>query len=401
MNSIKQLQKIPTINNFDILRFVFALLVLIYHACVLASTDELKLVVEFIIPFSRFAVPRFFIISGFLIFMSYETSKSWKNYFEKRARRILPAYLFIVILTAIGGCFVSTLPWNEYFRWEWFKYLFFNIIFLNFLHLSLPGVFESNPLMSTVNGSLWTIKVELMFYAVVPLLVHILRRYNQLVSILIIYLLSFIYSEVLNYLGEYTRHAIWFELAKQLPGQLTFFITGALIYYYYDAFKRNFRVPLCFSSLILVCSYYFKSTSIAYHLISLSTPISLAIVVIFIAFFSSYIELFSNYGDLSYGTYIYHFPLIQVFISLGLFNYSSYLALWLSVIATLLISYASWHLLEKPFLQRSHRPNAVNLQSRRVRRQNGSYEADRISYWSQTTHCQLNCDPQICLTRQA
>lgn len=153
--------------------------------------------------------------------------------------------------------------------------------------------------------------------------------------------------------------------------------------------------------MILVCSYYFKSTNITYHLVSLITPISLAIVIIYIAFFSYYIELFSKYGDLFYGTYIYHFPLIQVFINLGLFNYSSYLALVLSVIATLSISYASWHLLEKPFLQRSHKTNAVNLQSRRVKRQNRSYEADRISYWCQTTHCQLNCDSQIWLTRQA
>jgi len=354
MTSVKQAQRISRLNNFDLLRFVFAFLVFIHHACVLSSTQEMKVIHLFINPLSSLAVPSFFIISGFLIFMSYENSHSLKNYFEKRFSRILPAYCFVVVLCAFGGCFFSTLPWNQYFGRKLLEFLLFNLTFLNFVQPSLPGVFENNPLMSSVNGSLWTIKIELSFYVAVPLLVLLLRRYNKLITITAIYILSFIYGELFNLIGEQTGRGVWFELAKQLPGQLTFFISGALLYYYFDIFQIYFKPLLIVSTIVLIVSYHWEISATESYSFSFVTPICLAIIIISIVFFTFYTDLFSKHGDLSYGIYIYHFPLVQILVSYGLFESSPYLTLMLSSLAVISISYASWHFLEKPFLRRGH-----------------------------------------------
>lgn len=129
------------------------------------------------------AVDSFFVISGFLIFMSYERSNSLKDYFAKRFRRIYPAYLTVIVICAILGLFFSShSSLHQYYSIDWLKYFLSNLSFMNFLQPTLPGVFEENH-MPLVNGSLWTIKAEVMFYLAVPLIFFFLSRYNRLLVI--------------------------------------------------------------------------------------------------------------------------------------------------------------------------------------------------------------------------
>ena len=63
----------------------------------------------------------------------------------------------------------------------------------------------------------------------------------------------------------------------------------------------------------------------------------------------------AKYGDLSYGIYIWHFPVVQTFISLHLFDSRPIVALCLLILTVLLLALLSWHLIEKPFLgNKSH-----------------------------------------------
>ena len=93
-------------NNFDLLRFLFAFVVLLVHAHVLSGADELSILSEVLS--SEIAVRSFFVVSGFLIFMSYENSRSLRSYFEKRVRRIYPAYFSIVVICVGIGSVFST-----------------------------------------------------------------------------------------------------------------------------------------------------------------------------------------------------------------------------------------------------------------------------------------------------
>ena len=82
-------------------------------------------------------------------------------------------------------------------------------------------------------------------------------------------------------------------------------------------------------------------------------PIALGIVVIYIACLFPWLGNFSKYGDFSYGTYIVHFPILQVLIQYGLFEHSPIIALVVTTVLVMVISYLSWHFVEKRFLRKS------------------------------------------------
>ena len=166
---------VPDDNAFNALRFGFCLVVIIMHC--LARSQTLA-------PYARFfdghlAVCAFFILSGFWVTKSYRADERPLAFYRKRAQRLLPLYYMTVVGCAVLLACVSTLPARAYFSdRRFFAYLFWNGIFLNFMQPSLPGVFDGG----AVNGSLWTIKVEIGFYLILPLLVALLRRLARVAS---------------------------------------------------------------------------------------------------------------------------------------------------------------------------------------------------------------------------
>lgn len=159
-NFIKPL--IPPNNNFSLLRFICCFIVIYEHTIILSKSTWI------ILNLREIAVDIFFIISGFWVTYSYLSSPNIKVYIFKRFKKIFPLYWTVVIGFAILLAFVSTLPINDYFlNNEFWKYFVVNFFTLNFIHPNLPGVFNGAP----VNGSLWTIKIELGFYIILPLIV--------------------------------------------------------------------------------------------------------------------------------------------------------------------------------------------------------------------------------------
>ncbi len=77
-------------NNFDLLRLLFAGTVCLFHASRLSGERDLRWISAVLS--SEVAVEAFFVVSGFLILMSYERSSSIYSYVSKRVRRIYPAY---------------------------------------------------------------------------------------------------------------------------------------------------------------------------------------------------------------------------------------------------------------------------------------------------------------------
>ena len=137
-------------NNFDLLRFLLAGMVVLFHGYVLSRNEQLVLLPRF---FSAdIAVKGFFVVSGYLILRSWDTSAGLADYASKRARRIYPAYATVVLSCALVGAVVSYMPLSRYFSWQWLRYLGANLVFLNFLGPTLPGVFTGNP-ESAVNGA--------------------------------------------------------------------------------------------------------------------------------------------------------------------------------------------------------------------------------------------------------
>lgn len=329
-------------NNFDILRFMFAFVVLLVHAHVLSGADQLAILSELFS--SEIAVKSFFVVSGFLIFMSYENSRSIGNYFVKRARRIYPAYFFIVIICAVLGSVFSAYAWEDYFSPQVLKYVSANLLFLNFLHPNLPGLFESNS-PQAVNGALWTLKIEVMFYLLVPLAVMAFRKFGRMQVLAILYICSVIYSVIMESLAGKTGSGFYLELQRQLPGQLAFFIAGAAGYYYFHYLAKYAALLVASAVAAFAMQAWLPWVAIQ--------PAALGVLVVFFACVIPCLGNFGKYGDFSYGIYIVHFPILQTLVAYGLFKESPWSMLLLAGALVMTAAILLWHFIEKPFLRKS------------------------------------------------
>jgi peptidoglycan/LPS O-acetylase OafA/YrhL len=329
-------------NNFDILRFLLAFTVFLVHASFLSGAFSLQDIPRYLS--SEFAVKSFFVVSGFLIFMSYESSHNVKDYLLKRVRRIYPGYVFVIIASALLGFAITAYPSKLYFDNEFIKYLASNLIFLNFLHPGLPGVFLENH-VEAVNGALWTLKIEVMFYLCVPIFVWLFRRYGRLAVLSFMYLVSILYITLITYYSQSDQSGLWVEILRQLPGQLPFFIAGAIGYYYFSYIDKHAYLLIFFAITLFV----FRQHLYAF----IWEPFAIGVFVIMFATKLPFLGRFAKYGDVSYGVYILHFPILQLFISYGFFEHSPWPSLIGVSIVLLTLAFLSWHLIEKPFLKKS------------------------------------------------
>lgn len=330
-------------NNFDLLRFVFASMVCWVHAYALTGNEQLRSITTWLS--SKVAVEAFFVVSGMLIFMSYENSKSLRSYAEKRLRRIYPAYFSVITLSALLLCLASSVPLAQYFSVDCLKYLAANWLFLGFVHEDLPGVFAQNNLHA-VNGALWTLKVEVMFYCCVPLIALLFKRYGTLRVMSILYLGSFAYASGMNVLAEKTGSNFYHILERQLPGQLMYFIAGAFVFYFLRQFTQRVAYFLSFAIFTLFIDHFYP--------LPLLEPLAIAFVVAALGLYC-YVGNFGKFGDFSYGVYILHFPILQLLIQMGWFSKTPWLDLVLAFCMVVLSAFALWHLIEKRFLaRRSH-----------------------------------------------
>lgn len=321
-------------NNFDIFRFIAAVAVAIYHCCLLNGSADLQQLEIVVVEFPW--VPSFFTVSAYLVLASLERSKSLRAYAGSRLRRIAPAYICVVLL------FGFLLPATG----SRVPYLLANLSTLNFLAPTLPGVFNGN-VEPYVNGSLWTIKIEIMFYFALPLLVWLGSRTSPALVWIAIYFLSATYWQVCAYLQQTTGKPIFDTLAHQLPGYASYMAVGALVYYYRELFQR-FVVPLLVLSAIAIFAG-------ALHGETPLTPFVTGVLTMAFCL-GPYLGPWGKYGDFSYGLYIFHYPIIQCLVAVGYAKSQPWLFLATALALALAAAVASWHLVEKRFLRRARRP---------------------------------------------
>src|SRR5258708_15153417 len=159
-------------NNFDALRLVAAASVIFSHAFLLSQGREDNEPLKWLTGQTILGVVGvfvFFVISGFLVTQSYETTRSPGRFAAKRALRIYPGYLVCILLCTFAlGSMVTTLPLSAYLAdggtWD---FLFWNLV-MNVEHNSLPGVtFTGFGIGRIVDGPLWSLPCEMVIYAMV------------------------------------------------------------------------------------------------------------------------------------------------------------------------------------------------------------------------------------------
>lgn len=148
-------------NNFDLLRFIGAALVLFGHSFVFLGRPE-PLAFGWL-PYGPLGVYMFFTISGFLIVKSWNYDPCWYRFLARRALRIFPALAVCILLTLfVLGPALTTVSLTDYFRNPATYLYLLNVILLPIY--SLPGVFADNTFPNAVNGSLWSLPLEFALY---------------------------------------------------------------------------------------------------------------------------------------------------------------------------------------------------------------------------------------------
>lgn len=330
-----------------VVRYILSFWVLYNH------TIELAQINLPLLPSSYYAVGCFFTLSGFLMFPSFQKRQELKHYVSRRARRILPPYFFIVILCALSFVFISDYSWKEYFSNSGFwKYLIANLSFLNFLHVNLPGVFDGNQfVLNTVNGSLWTMKGEWVCYLSVPLFFYLIKRFSKRGNLILLAVIFF--SLTCNYIFFYkadiTGNALYLLIAKQFGTLLVYFYIGALINYYFPLFiKYRWYIILIDILIILFCDYI-----PIYDFIL--KPFVAGTLVLWFSMVGSWGKSLSKHDEVSYDIYLFHFPVIQFIVYLGLPVKQSPIVVLLTIIViTVSLAVLSWNIVGKHFFKRHY-----------------------------------------------
>ena len=322
-------------NNFNVLRLAFALFVVVYHLVVLSAAPEWAYLEG---PFSLMAeigVQGFFVLSGYLVYASLDRSASLGLYAEKRVRRLYPAYAVIILVCAAAS--VAFVPEARANLVAVAEYLGWNLVFANFMAPEIPGIFANNP-MHEINGALWTLKIEVMFYIILPVLAWLLRAFGvaRWLLIALIYAGAEAWRVLLTEQGQ-------LELSRQLPGQMSFFITGMALHH------LALRGPwLHFAGL---AGAVLLAASLLVEMMEPLRALGLGAVAIWIATGWPRLPDAARFGDVSYGIYIVHFPIIQVAMTLGLFA-----SPWAGAGAALGVSFGValllWYAVERPALRK-------------------------------------------------
>lgn len=335
-------------NNLNLIRFIAAYLVLFAHSYPIAlgagANDNLSAILGMSV--SELAVNIFFVLSGFLVTGSLLARNNAKDFLLSRILRIYPALIGVVILTVfVLGVLVTTVSLKEYFSSELtYKYLTRNSFLLSGVKYNLPGVFTENVYPSAVNGSLWTLPIEVKLY-VLLLLFYLLciklpffdfkriKAFKVLIlGFCVYYFVHLIHdSYVLNVNDNGHRLFFLFLLGsfcnlfkdKLFLSWYRFLMAGLLLLIFYGLHRQSFFLLLYMLMPVLIFT-------VAYLL-------------------KGKVLQFNRLGDYSYGVYLYAFP-IQQLIELFLPNLEIELHIFYSSVITIFLATLSWHFVEKPFV---------------------------------------------------
>jgi peptidoglycan/LPS O-acetylase OafA/YrhL len=318
----------------------FAVCVMVSHAVLLGGFDEYYFLRVWLS--SETAVQAFFIISGFLVLKSFEGSAGPAEFYRRRFFRIYPAYAAVVLVCCFAGYGYAQAAAILVSGRDVFTYLAANLGLLNFLAPTLGDLFATN-VEPEVNGALWSIKVEVGFYALVPLLAIVGRRLGWLNVGAAVMVCGVVWRPLLELLATRWHWASHPSLAHQLPGQLSFFGMGMVLYVV--ATKRaEIRWGAMVFCGVLVMAVLLGQARMAALMGGLA-----ALILIAIGLPQS--KLFDRRVDLSYGIYLWHFPIIQFLVVFGAAEASFWVYFILAALLTALAAWASWRLIEKPSMR--------------------------------------------------
>lgn len=340
-------------NNFDLIRLFAAMQVAVVHSFGYLSNTELSawMVKNFGI---LSGVPIFFFISGFLISRAFEKNPDHYEYFRNRALRIFPALFCCVLVNLL-------LVWmTGYFSAQ-------NVGFLEvaglFLAKSTIVQFYNPEFMrnfgdGVLNGSLWTICVELQFYVIIPLLYAALKWVPQKFQGVFLVVSIILFLGVNRLWAAYQPVSDLMIVLRKLVGVsalpwLYMFLTGVLSqrYFHYISSIFTFRNTWLVILLYIPAAIFLRESGFSFG--NSPSPVvffAVAVLVLSVAYgLPPVSDKILHRNDFSYGVYIYHMVVVNQFLYLDYFGDGIVLAV---LLLTFIAAAFSWSLVEKPFLSK-------------------------------------------------
>lgn len=322
-------------NNFDAIRLVAALLVMVSHQMFFAGRAE---------PFiegrtlGTIAVLVFLLISGYLVAESWYRDPHIARFAARRFLRIWPALAVATFVIALAGVALTTVPVHQYFGHAWWRFVGNNLRLR--VTYQLPGVFMGSqaPAMRAVNGSWWSIPLETKCYLYLAIfgLIGLRRRWLSVIALIAV---------VALYVGTLPGHphAQHFHNIELLC--TAFFLTGMC--------ARQFRADLArfrFTLLGLGVAVFLAALFAGLHDLVLWVVLA-PLVLMFGSVSTPWVRSAGRFGDLSYGTYIYAYFIQQLSVRYWPGGHAVVASIVVAMLATLVLAWCSWHAVEAPALR--------------------------------------------------
>jgi peptidoglycan/LPS O-acetylase OafA/YrhL len=348
-------------NNFGFLRLLFAALVVVSHSPQLVDGNrsrEILMQIFGTMSFGEIAVDGFFLISGFLITKSFIESRSTWSYLIKRFLRIVPGYLvsfwFCVLIiapfvVADGSVLSAETITSQILRT------------LRLASPDVPGVFQGLP-YPMLNGSMWTIAYEFRCYiaaAAFGLLGVYNPRYRLSVLVAVTTLLFLHATGAMR--NVHLAGAGIIGSADQDTRFAAVFGVGALYFLYRDKVPLTGIGAMVAASLLTILLFSRHLAEPAYSILG-------GYLIFWFAFKIRFLRAsrFNNHADISYGLYLYAFP-VQNLIIWANSNINPWILCFMTLLGASSLGYLSWTFVERPALQlawRRSRPFSVSHAAR-------------------------------------
>jgi peptidoglycan/LPS O-acetylase OafA/YrhL len=321
---------------FDDVRLVAAAGVVLSHSYHLTgSIDPATTVIGFG-NLGTVCVIAFMALSGYLVTQSWEHDGRLGAFFVKRALRIMPALVVVVIATTLViGPLVTSESLGAYMRdpGTW-KYLINNAA----VHpdpTALPGVFSTNP-EAIANASLWTLPYEVTFYLTVPVLLIAASSARRRLTLI----LGLATVAALAIAGMRDMSLVWTMRTGWLSLFAIAFLTGALL--------RSLSGRAVAAAGVLVCAV--AVTTMGSSLWPVTCTLMVATLAVAVGSIRTGFVRRRFHGDLSYGLYLWGYPVQQLIVALSPVR-QPFALFAIALPLTALCAAASWRLVESPALQ--------------------------------------------------
>ena len=297
----------------------------------------------------------FFVISGYLITTILITELrsghfSIARFYERRARRILPALFFVMLC-----CLPFAWLWMDPSQLEDFSQSLIAVsgFVSNIVFWRESGYFDAaselKPLLHT-----WSLAVEEQFYIFFPILLLVLWRFARRAVFSVIIVLC-VASLLLSHWGSTAFPSATFYLIPTRAWELGVGCICAFVLYDRQPYKNNFLATV---GLVLIFgSIFIYDVTTPFPSLWALVPVGgVAFVIVFAQRSTLAAKLLSQrpfvfIGLISYSAYLWHQPLFA-FMHLKNMHAPSMMTMCSLVVLSFGLAVLSWRYIERPFRQR-------------------------------------------------